>query len=157
MAAGVSSLTPPLAGHLQPLPSPQASGPHHPCTLLSQLQECDACRSQHPFPGWPTPPLTLHTLLSYPGSCPGPRASCRRTWEARQSSLAQTVLSSEAAMGLTQEGQGIAGLESGPKAGCLPGTGLSPSQPVGILGKGSGDHPSPHLLQSIWLLLGAEK
>lgn len=140
------------------LPSPQALGPHHPGTLLSQLKDCDACRSPASLSRLAE---LLHLLCtcSFPVLAPaqaqgllagGPREPGRPAQHKQDYFQRQLWASPE---------KGKAALAWGMDQGqaVFPGPGSGPSPPVGILGKGSGDCPSPHLLQSIWLRLGAEK
>lgn len=139
-------------------PSSQALDPHFSSTLLSPLQDSDASRSSAP-PSRPVkllcslctrsfPVLALTQaqglLARRPGE-PGKAAQHKRFYLQRQ-------------LWAPPEGSKTAlawGLSLGHTA--FPVLGAGPSQPVGNLGKGPGDRPSPHLLQSIWLRLGAEK
>lgn len=139
-------------------PSSHALGPHVAGTLLSQLQDCDACRPLASLPR-PAKPFYLLCTRSFPVLAPaqargllagGPgelgRAARHKPF------YLQKQLWAPPERGKTALAWGLSQWQA-----AFPALGLGPSQPVGNLGKGSGGRPTPHLLQSIWLRLGAEK
>lgn len=126
----------PVAGH--PLPAlspgpglPPSRDPPVPVAGLGCLRIPGA-----PCSGHSNPSTCSAHAPSCPGSCPGPRAACRRTRGMGRTSPAQTVLFLQAAVGLSREGQSSAGLRYGPRAGCLPSTGPRSLSASGHLGGG---------------------
>lgn len=105
----------------------------------------------------PAPLLALHMLLSCPGSCPGPRAACRRLRESSSPAQHKQFCFQRQLWASIEKGKAALARDKDQGQAVFPALGPGPSQPVGILGKGPGDRPSPQLLQSIWLRLGAEK
>lgn len=147
MGAGVPSL--PLSQ-----PSSQALDPHLASTLLSQLQDCDACRPPA-SPSRPAKPLPLVCTRSFPvlalaqarGLLAGRPGEPGRAAQHKQFYLPRQLWTPPE-RGKTAWAWGLSHGQT-----AFPGLGAGPSQPVGNLGKGAWgpplSPPSPEHLVAI--------